>query len=217
VDEPLAMRRGGYVAYYQADGLGSVTSLSGSTGQPVATYVYDSFGNTTPTEGIFNPYRYTGREQDPETGLYYYRARYYDPTTGRFISEDPIRFKGGVDFYAYVRNNPISLADPLGLCPNKKQSDYCSVLDPNCKSHRFKKYVAFLGCENATFWRTVTDEEDDGKRTAFGVINALAIAAIRTRQANWGGVIAVGTAGAMDLGAMANANKVCTEAIYGSE
>jgi len=116
IDEPLAMRRGGYTAYYHADGLGSVTSLSGSTGQPVATYVYDSFGNTTPTEGIFNPYRYTAREQDSETGLYYYRARYYDPTIGRFLSEDPIGFGGGINRYSYVENSPTGSLDPLGLC-----------------------------------------------------------------------------------------------------
>jgi len=62
---------------------------------------------------------YTGREGDPETGLYYYRARYYDPKVGRFISEDPIRFAGGVNFYSYVTNNPVALADPLGLCAQK--------------------------------------------------------------------------------------------------
>ena len=115
IDEPLATRRGGNIAYYHADGLGSVTSLTGSTGQTVSTYTYDSFGNTTPTEGIFNPYRYTAREQDQETGLYYYRARYYDPSIGRFISEDPIGFKGGKNFYTYVRNNPARFSDPFGL------------------------------------------------------------------------------------------------------
>jgi len=114
IDEPLAMRRGGYIGYYHADGLGSVTSLTNTNTQTVATYVYDSFGNTTATEGIFNPYRYTGREQDPETGLYYYRARYYDPSIGRFLSEDPIRFWGGIDFYKYVDNNPPNATDPSG-------------------------------------------------------------------------------------------------------
>ena len=103
IDQPLAMRRGGYISYYHVDGLGSVTSLTNTNAQPVATYVYDSFGNTTATEGIFNPFRYTGREQDTETGLYYYRARYYDPAIGRFISEDPIGFGGGTNFYAYVK------------------------------------------------------------------------------------------------------------------
>jgi len=53
-------------------------------------------------------------------GTIYYRARYYDPSIGRFISEDPIGFDGsGTNFYAYVRSNPISLTDPLGLCPKK--------------------------------------------------------------------------------------------------
>lgn len=114
VDEPLAMRRGGYIAYYHADGLGSITSLTNVTGQTVGTYVYNGFGSTTTTEGIFNPFRYTAREQDPETGLYYYRARYYDPQIGRFISEDPLRILGGINFYAYVKNMPIIAKDPNG-------------------------------------------------------------------------------------------------------
>jgi len=119
IDEPLAMRRGGYISYYHADGLGSVTSLTNTNAQPVATYVYDSFGNTTATEGIFNPFRYTGREQDPETGLYYYRARYYDSSVGRFLSEDPIGFLGsGTNFYAYVSKNSTNFIDPDGLCGN---------------------------------------------------------------------------------------------------
>jgi RHS repeat-associated protein len=58
---------------------------------------------------------FTGREWDPETNLYYYRARYYDPKIGRFISEDPIGFGGGVNFYAYALGNPVSFIDPSGL------------------------------------------------------------------------------------------------------
>jgi RHS repeat-associated protein len=60
-------------------------------------------------------YGYTGREQDEYTGLYYYRARFYDPQIGRFISEDPIGFRGGINWYAYVGNNPLGFTDPLGL------------------------------------------------------------------------------------------------------
>ncbi|MDR3764628.1 MAG: hypothetical protein P4M01_11075, partial [Acidobacteriota bacterium] len=59
IDEPLAMQRGGSTAYYNADGLGSITSLTGGTGVLASTYTYDSFGNTTATEGIHNPFRYT--------------------------------------------------------------------------------------------------------------------------------------------------------------
>ena len=58
---------------------------------------------------------FTGREYDSETGLYFYRARYYDPKIGRFISEDPIGFQGGdLNLYAYVRNNPVNRTDPYG-------------------------------------------------------------------------------------------------------
>jgi RHS repeat-associated protein len=62
-----------------------------------------------------NSYRYTARQLDPETGLYYYRARYYDPSIGRFLSEDPIGFAGGINFYAYVSNQPTRYTDPFGL------------------------------------------------------------------------------------------------------
>jgi RHS repeat-associated protein len=55
------------------------------------------------------------KELDSETGLYYYRARYYDQSTGRFLSEDPARFDGGIEFYAYVSSNPINSSDPFGL------------------------------------------------------------------------------------------------------
>ena len=56
------------------------------------------------------------KKTDRKLGIYEYRARHYDRTIGRFISEDPIRFKGGLDFYAYTKNDPISYRDPLDLC-----------------------------------------------------------------------------------------------------
>jgi RHS repeat-associated protein len=62
-----------------------------------------------------NPFRYTARELDSETGLYYYRARYYEPSIGRFLSEDPLRFGGGAHFFKYAKNIPVDLVDPYGL------------------------------------------------------------------------------------------------------
>jgi RHS repeat-associated protein len=116
IDEPLVMLRGGSTSYYEADGLGSVTSLTNAAGTAAQTYTYDSFGNTVATSGsLVNSFQYTGREFDPETSLYYYRARYYDSTVGRFSSEDPIRFLGGRNFFAYVANEPTIYADPMGL------------------------------------------------------------------------------------------------------
>jgi RHS repeat-associated protein len=117
IDEPLAMLRSSATSYYQADGLGSVTSLSNGAGALPQTYSFDSFGKTTPTGSLVNPFQYTGREFDAETSLYFYRARYYDPFSGRFVSEDPARFPGGINFYTYVENDPVGLIDPFGFCP----------------------------------------------------------------------------------------------------
>jgi RHS repeat-associated protein len=75
----LSELRSGTTSYYQADGLGSITSLSNGSGALANTYSYDSYGNLTASTGtVTNLFRYTGREFDSETGIYEYRARYYD-------------------------------------------------------------------------------------------------------------------------------------------
>lgn len=118
IDESLAMDRNGTIDYYEQDGLGSVTSLTSSSGSVAQTYTYDSFGTTTTSSGsLTNFFRYTGREFDAETGLFYYRARYYDPAGGRFLSNDPENFAADVNFYRYVGDDPVGLTDPSGLCP----------------------------------------------------------------------------------------------------
>ena len=115
IDEPLAMRRSATTSYYQSDGLGLVTSLSNSTGAAAQTYTYDSFGNIVATTGsLTNSFRYTGREFDSETSLYYYRARYYDSATGRFLLEDSKGFDAGTNFYVYARSNGVKFNDPFG-------------------------------------------------------------------------------------------------------
>jgi len=116
IDEPLAEIRSGTASFYEQDGLGSVASLSNGTGALSSTYVYDSFGNVSTSTGtVANPFRYTGREFDSETGLNFHRARYYDPTTGRFISEDPTQFGAGINFYGYTLESPTNFRDPDGL------------------------------------------------------------------------------------------------------
>jgi len=118
IDEPLAMLRSGATDFYEADGLGSVTSLTSAAGALAQTYTFDSFGKQTASSGsLTNPFQYTGREFDPETSLYYYRARYYDPSSSRFLTEDPIGFSGSFDFYLYSDDSPVGLKDPTGLGP----------------------------------------------------------------------------------------------------
>jgi RHS repeat-associated protein len=129
-DEPLAMQRGTTTDYYEADGLGSITSLSNSAGALTNTYTYDSFGNTTNSTGsVSNFLRYTAREFDTETSLYYYRARYFDPSVGRFLSEDPIGLNGGLNLYRYALNGPTVNTDPSGMCPPKKKG--CDAAFPS--------------------------------------------------------------------------------------
>ena len=116
IDQTLAMLRGGATTYYQADGLGSITSLTDIAGGIANSYTYESFGSLkTSTGSIVNPFRYTSRDFDGENGLHYYRARYYDAKSGRFLSEDALRFLQGSNFYQYVWNNPLLLTDPFGL------------------------------------------------------------------------------------------------------
>jgi RHS repeat-associated protein len=116
IDQPFSELRSGTTSYYEADGLSTITSLSSAAGTLPQTYTFDSFGNQTASSGsLTNPFRYTGREFDSETNLYYYRTRYYDPTIGRFTSEDRIRFgSGDPNFYDYVSNNPTAWRDPTG-------------------------------------------------------------------------------------------------------
>jgi RHS repeat-associated protein len=116
IDEPVAMLRSSATSYFHADGLGSVTSLSSAAGAIANTYTYDSFGKlTVSTSSLVNPFQYTARESDAETGLYYYRARYYDQNTGRFMSEDSIRYDAGdSNFYRYVANAPLDFVDRSG-------------------------------------------------------------------------------------------------------
>jgi len=118
LDHPLSMTRGGATYYYLFDRLGNVVGLTDGAGGLLASYRYDPWGNVIAMGGsnpsLANPFRFTGREWDAESGLYYFRARYYDPATGRFVGQDPLNVAWGPDF-VYAMNNPIAFRDRLGL------------------------------------------------------------------------------------------------------
>ena len=107
--------------YYHYDGKGNVTQVTTNTGSTAATYRYDAFGNTLQATGTYaqsNKYRFSTKPIDAEIStapLYYYGYRYYDPTTGRWLSRDPIGENGGVNLYGFVGNDGVNEWDLLGL------------------------------------------------------------------------------------------------------
>jgi len=104
-------------ANFLTDALGSTLALTNSSGGYIAQYAYEPFGNTTVTSGSStNEFEYAGRENDA-TGLFFNRGRYYNPVFQRFVSEDPIGWKGGTNLFAYVRNSPTNFTDPTGQYP----------------------------------------------------------------------------------------------------
>ena len=117
IDEPIAVTKGGNTFFYHQDGLGSVTDLTDGAGATAKSYACDAYGTILEFPGTLDqPYTYTGREFDAESGLYYYRARSYDSVVGRFLEKDPIGFRGGdMNLYAYVSGSPLKWTDPFGL------------------------------------------------------------------------------------------------------
>ena len=129
IDDAVVRTDAAGTVHYLGDALGSSVALTSAAGTVATTYTYEPFGRTetagTPNP---NPFRFTGREDD-STGLYYYRARYYDPGQGRFVGEDPLGLRASVNAYRYVNSvgrtqtnlyqyavsSPLNYVDPLGL------------------------------------------------------------------------------------------------------
>ncbi len=115
IDEALSRTDAGGPLAYVNDALGSTLALTDAVGASTTTYTYEPFGRTEVSGAASgNAIQYTGREHDG-TGLYYYRARYYDPGRSRFVSADPIGLAGGTNLFMYGLNSPLLWTDPRGL------------------------------------------------------------------------------------------------------
>jgi RHS repeat-associated protein len=149
---PLARKINGSYYYYVYNGHGDVIQVLDESGNTVNTYQYDEWGNIlSQNEQIANPIRYAGEYYDEESGLYYLRARYYDPLLGRFISKDSV--EGDItnplslNRYAYCAGNPIIYIDPTG---NTTEWDYRNVTNP--------QDLAFIDALGKA-WQDATNQE----------------------------------------------------------
>jgi RHS repeat-associated protein len=175
IDEPLCMivaageNAGRY--YYHANDLYSVAALTDSAGNVVERYKYNPYGGVTvlAADGVTvrsvslygNPWTFTGRRLDAETGLMYYRARMYSTELGRFISRDPIGYRGGIDLYEYVGGNPSDYVDPFGeekakCCKKEDGTYYKALFCSNGEQEVDMLYCCFIQTKNPCIPLSIT-------------------------------------------------------------
>ncbi|MDR1891517.1 MAG: S8 family serine peptidase [Oscillospiraceae bacterium] len=163
---------------YIKNGHGDVVGMHGLVGNGSQTFAYDAYGNETTAAGSNNPFRYSGEYFDASTGLYYLRARYYDPQIGRFTQEDPAR--DGINWYAYCAGDPVNYWDPSGLF---------SV------TGLFKKAASAV----TSAVKTVTSAVTSAAKTVVSAVTTAAKAvATAAKSVDWG---AIGAGAAIGVGA----------------
>jgi RHS repeat-associated protein len=141
-------------SYFFSDDQGNVDALVSPSGMVLAQYEYDPFGNLISKSGLMadiNKYRFSSKEWEGNTGLYYYGYRFYEPNLQRWLNRDPIQQLGGINLYRAIQNNPLSWIDPLGL--DIYPADFVGPIPPESSRSPFLS----VGPPPGEAWNTGTD------------------------------------------------------------
>lgn len=188
-DEPLARYINGdtTLEWLLADHQGSIIAVLSATGAVTSKNTYDEYG--VPGPGNIGLFQYTGQVYLSNLDLYHYKARAYSPTLGRFLQTDPTGYDDGLNWYAYVGNDPINRIDPLGLA-----DEVGSVTVPSCPSN----YV----CSASDIGRVTQHLVEDARAKIDNVVDEITITAKKKPPANTcpGGKVADFARGAREFG-----------------
>ncbi len=140
------------------DRQGNVALILDSKGNTVEHYSFDAFGNETTSQTPINPWRFSSKRCDPETGLIYFGRRYYDPTLGKWLTQDPLGFKEGPNLYAYLQNGPMTRFDAYGLYV---EHELDRPVDSNNRASPLVSYNASYGfCKREAYHKDFYDIDD---------------------------------------------------------
>ena len=163
LDEHLSLTRSSATHYYTHDGLGSIRTVTDSSGSLVNRYAYTAFGEPYApgtSVALAQRYTYTARELNPLSATLFYRHRTLAPTLGRFTSRDPLGYADGPNLYPYVDNRPLHLTDPFGLdavaCLPGWAKRVRRHVDPGYRAYEFGEYLVGL-------FRDLLNEPDRAK------------------------------------------------------
>ena len=176
-DGPVAMQTPNDTYYLHLDPLGSVTGVTDANGALVASYTYDPWGNVVDSDETAAapalPLGFTAQYRDEETGLYYLRARTYDPESGRFLQRDPLGPLAGAPAespYAYASNRPTVLTDPTGMTPTPETVflGQPSLLGDVANSTKLSLSAVSVGVSAGTQWATTAAKQAAAAGNAAG-------------------------------------------------